>query len=380
MASKVPSAAALLAVAVLATALSSATAAAGGRGDDPTPAYDGVLRKGADGRMEAYMIPPFKSNHASFVVGLPSGERLIAWFSGSAEGQSDVAIVLSRLEAGSMQWSQADVVSQRHGYSNQNPVLYFDGAKGVLHLFHSQQPADKGETNAAVWTLLAKDGRGMKGNWTAPAEIFGKAGSFTKNRMITSLNGTWMLPMYYATGSSSQQYSHIKTTKTAGIGPWGNLDFDDTSYLVQPTVVRDKPGQPALTAFFRDRRAKHIYVSHSADDGATWDKAEATVLPNNNAGIHATTLQSGNMVMTFNPQTSGRDPLAIALSEDGGKTWPYKRDLENGDPSYEYSYPTQYQSSDGQIHVSYTYRRESIKYCIVSEDWIKAGNASRAGQ
>ena len=52
--------------------------------------YDGKLRNATDGTIEAYMIPPFKSSHASFIEPCPNGDLVMAWFSGSAEGYSDV--------------------------------------------------------------------------------------------------------------------------------------------------------------------------------------------------------------------------------------------------------------------------------------------------
>ena len=36
----------------------------------------------------------------------------------------------------------------------------------------------------------------------------------------------------------------------------------------------------------------------------------------------------------------------------------------------EYSYPTVLQTSDGYIHVTYTYNRETIKYVKFMESWI----------
>lgn len=329
------------------------------------------------------MIPPYATNHASQVYQLPSGEWLMAWFSGSKEGADDVAIVMARLPQAGTQWSSALVVSRREGYSNQNPVWYHSPETGVLHLFHSQQPAGKGEDNAQVWHVTAADGRGMPGNWSKPGPIFTRPGSFTKNRLIRSLNGTWMLPMYYANGPSSTQFSHIKTSATQGAGSWGNYGFQGTGYLVQPTVVRPVPGKANLVAYFRDRRAQHIYMATSVNDGVTWTEPAVTPLPNNNAGIQANVLSNGHLVMVYNPQTSGRDPLAISLSEDGGMTWKYTRHLEeeqgagaSGDGANggkEFSYPTVVEGADGRIHVSYTYLRQTIKYCVVTEDWIKAG-------
>ena len=54
------------------------------------------------------------------------GSYKMAWFSGTSEGQDDVAIVVSHLTlnmTGGFEgavWNAASVVSQRDGYSNQN--------------------------------------------------------------------------------------------------------------------------------------------------------------------------------------------------------------------------------------------------------------------
>ena len=151
------------------------------------------------------MIPPNVSNHASFLELLPSGELLMAWFSGLAEGANNCSIVLARLPPGGSQWSKAEVVSWRVDYSNQNPVLFLDGQTAALHLFHSQQPASsvererdgaRSEEKAHIWTLVSADGRGLR--WTEPALLFEKDGSFDRNRIILSLNGSWIYPVYYA--------------------------------------------------------------------------------------------------------------------------------------------------------------------------------------
>ena len=101
----------------------------------------GIIRPTGDGRYEAYMIPPNISNHASFLEQLSSGDFVMAWFSGVKEGASNCSIAIARLAANGSQWSRGEVVSWRVGYSNQNPVLFQDTTTGILHLFHSQQPA-----------------------------------------------------------------------------------------------------------------------------------------------------------------------------------------------------------------------------------------------
>ena len=202
-------------------------------------------------------------------------------------------------------------------------------------------------------------------------EIFSKKGSYPKNRLLKNLVGEWLFPMYYTT--ETPNYSHIKTLakgEDPASASWGNIDFKDTDNLVQPSVVRLVPGEPALAAFFRDRKKTNVYRATSDDDGVTWSEPKAIAgVENPNSGIEAFTLDSGRVALVYNPCTSCRDPLVLSLSDDGGLTWPHTRVLEQDDGEQEFSYPTVRQD-DGQIHVSYTYKREAIKHSIVTEAWV----------
>jgi predicted neuraminidase len=50
----------------------------------------------------------------------------------------------------------------------------------------------------------------------------------------------------------------------------------------------------------------------------------------------------------------------VALSDDGGATWPRCRVVETA--GGEYSYPAIIQTADGLVHLTYTYRRTHIKH------------------
>jgi predicted neuraminidase len=76
--------------------------------------------------------------------------------------------------------------------------------------------------------------------------------------------------------------------------------------------------------------------------------------------------------------------MTLALSADGGRTWPVRRDLDVGDGhcltnnsrdrlNRELSYPTIRQTPDGTLHIAYTYHRQAIKYVRVSPDWAADG-------
>ena len=166
-----------------------------------------------------------------------------------------------------------------------------------------------------------------------------------------------------------------QTSASSSVG-WKLLLVAGSADLVQPTVVR-REGKP----LFRDRRAEHVYSAESEDDGVTWSTPSPPVLPNNNAGIEAYTLKNSSIVMAFNPQTKGRDPLAVGISHDGGVTWPQQRYLQHGtsggsENGNEFSYPTILQTDDGIIHCLFTYLRQTIKYKRFSASWISGGNVT----
>lgn len=171
-------------------------------------------------------------------------------------------------------------------------------------------------------------------------------------------------------GSSSEQHSILHVSRDHKT--WEEVEYKDSEYLVQPSVIRPIAGVKYLMTYFRDRRAEWIYQATSSDEGENWSKPNKTTLPNNNSGIQATVLRSGNIALVYNPTHDERYPLRISLSEDGGKTWRYSRDLETGNFGDEFSYPSILQSGvDDYIHVSYTYNRDTIKYVKFKEDWIK---------
>ena len=181
----------------------------------------GRIRDVGGGRYDAYMIPPDRSNHASFLELLPqNGILVMAWFSGSSEGADKCSIVAAHLLGNASQWSNATLVSRREGYSNQNPVLYYDAVTKALNLFHTQQkaklagasrtnstttePVGSEEDTSHIWQCQStEDGIG---GWSEPKEIFTKDGSFDRNRIIRSVvDGSLIYPIYYAGMFQSSQ-------------------------------------------------------------------------------------------------------------------------------------------------------------------------------
>ena len=76
--------------------------------------------------------------------------------------------------------------------------------------------------------------------------------------------------------------------------------------------------------------------------------------------------------------------MTLAISTDGGRTWPVRRNLEEGDGycmtnnskdglNREFSYPSITQAQGGDLEIAFTYWRRAIKHVRVSPDWAQHG-------
>ena len=361
----------------------------------PSFPEDGKYRPSSvPGVEEAYLAPVFASSHAANLLALKNGNLMCVWFSGTWEGNSDVAIMLARLPKGSSQWSRPQVVDHHPGESYQNPVL-FQAPDGTLWIFHTTQPAGEGQANAKVLVTRSQD---AGAHWSPRSVLFATPGSFVRQPAVILPNGDWLLPMYVTpsrgiTTGAETNYSVMKISSDRGVH-WKEWPVPESNGYVQPDVVPIGGGYLAL---FRSRFADFIYRSTSPD-GHAWTAPRKTGLPNNNASIQLTKLVNGHLVLAFNnvgsvvsegkPKAGPRKPLSVALSKDNGETWGWVRDLETGlaapepgkDPNRkepgreEYSYPSITQASDGTINVAYTYRRYTIKAVRFDETWIEGGS------
>ena len=354
------------------------------------PVYDGVIRDEGDGLHAAYMVPAGNDNHAATIEQLPDGSLASAWFAGEVEEASGCAIVVSLLAKGSSSWTNSTTVAKRDKYSNQNPLLFFDDTTGTLHLWHTQAPADSGEGEAEVHHLSSRDGGKT---WSASERYFHDKGIFIRNRIIRRKDKTLFWPFYSTSQAEGDcpvfAWSSTASVPDNGTGWHSKLLDQGAAQLEQPTCWHQPHDTGTVECYFRDCNQKNIYASSSNDGGKSFSKPEPTKLPNPGSGIEAfgPLHSTEDIVLMFNPTTDEhRDPLAAALSSDGGKTWSRQRNVQNGPTGIpntgpnEFSYPTVLQTGDGAIHVMYSYAphgaTRTIKYVRFTEDWVKNSTAS----
>ncbi|UUN30721.1 exo-alpha-sialidase [Streptomyces sp. FIT100] len=352
------------------------------------PRFDGVVRPSpGDPRLHEALLPTLHpgDSHAANLLELDDGDLLCTWFNGPDEGDPGTNVVLSRLPLGSDRWTTPVLLAADPERAEQNPVLA-QGPDGTVWLFHpSDEPHDQKTARLIVRT---SPDRGR--TWSPPRTLIEGPGIFVRNPPLLLGDGTWLLPAYRC--RETGEHSTVMISKDGG-HTWDEHDLPDSDHLVQMTAVQRDDG--SLFAMFRSRAADRIHASESHDLGRTWRPLVKTELPNNNSAVQLTRLRGGALALVYNDASLERDqfrwvgegegrrrkalrtPLTLALSEDGGRTWPYRRDVqiaddEYGDNEMGYSYPSITQTRDGRLHLAYSYLRKTIKHVRLDEEWVRA--------
>lgn len=302
-------------------------------------------------------VPGQQSVHASTIVELHDG-LLTAWFGGSHEGAPDVGIWASRFD-GSAWGAPVEIADgvQPDGTRQPtwNPVL-FRTQDGVLHLWYKVGPAP------ARWWGMEKRSRDDGRTWSAAARLPDGLLGPIKNKPIFTPTGAIIA------GSSTESPDEHPTwtvhfERSADTGrTWQvvSVPVTDTVGAIQPTIVQTTAG---LVALVRTRSGR-IYRTASTDDGRSWSPLAPIALPHPNSGIDAAAGQVGlPFHLVYNHTTDGRSPLNLASSFDGVR-WKAVAALEQ-EPG-EYSYPAIIETSDGLLHITYTWKRRRIRHVVLN--------------
>jgi predicted neuraminidase len=318
-------------------------------------------------------VKPFKCCHASHLAVLGDGSVLAVWFAGSREGADDVSIWFSRRVQSS--WSEPVRLEDAVQLPHWNPVL-FTKEDGQLLLFYKV-----GRLLKEWYTLLRQSDDGGV-TWSSPVELVegDRGGRGTvRNKLIVLSDGTWLAP-----SSSEDGIWSASVDRSADLGQswsmsekicipeldYANLDkvesgipVSEQSFygkgVIQPTLWESAPGHVHMLLRSTECR---IYRSDSSDYGLTWSDAYPTELPNNNSGIDVVKMDSGMLVLVYNPvgvNWGPRSPLVLRTSSDNGATWANEWALESEEG--EFSYPA-ILARGQDLFITYTWKRESIAF------------------
>ncbi len=305
---------------------------------------------------------PFPQCHASTIAESQSG-LVAAWFGGTRERDPNVGIWMSRF-IGNNWTPPVEIangivsVSPTNRFPCWNPVLcqHQPVAAGPLMLFYKVGPSP-----GTWWGMLTTSGDGGK-TWLPPRRLPEGILGPTKNKPFQFGNGDILCPS--STEGTNGWQIHFERTGNLG-GNWiSTAPLNDGKEIsaIQPSILLCPGNQ--LHALGRTKQGKIFEIS-SSDDGRSWDKITLTSLPNPNSGIDAVTLKDGRQLLVYNHTDvpKARSPLNVAVSRDC-KEWQAALVLED-EPGSEFSYPAVIQTSDGLVHITYTWKRRRIKHVVI---------------
>jgi predicted neuraminidase len=309
-----------------------------------------------------YDDPPTPSCHASTIVE-SNGKILAAWFGGKDEGDVSVGIWLAHYADG--KWTKPTEVATGRSddgkkYPCWNPVL-FQPKAGPLMLLYKVGPSP-----SRWWGMLITSTDNGQ-TWSKPQRLPEGILGPIKDKPIELADGTIVC------GSSTEHQGwrlHVELTRDQG-KTWTKTEAlnDGKEFAaIQPAFLVHGPADLQLLC---RSKSGNILTARSKDAGQSWTPLMKTDLPNPNSGIDAVTLKDGLHLVVYNHTRKGRSPLNVAVSKDG-QTWTQAITLES-QPG-EYSYPAVIQSADGNVHITYTWKREKIRHVVLSPEAVRASH------
>lgn len=396
---------------------------------------------------ELIFPPEHWHNHSSCIVEQPNRDLLVCWFHGSGERTADDVVLLgARKKAGAREWSKPFLMEDVPGHPDTNPAIFIDPRERlwliwptilanewhtallkyrisanyekegppdwetsrVLHLKPGEefletvvtrlgsleQSADLSQMTNPDYTVSIGPEKISAYFQRIKEEAAGKLqrrlGWMTRAHPVVLEGGRMIVPLY----SDGFSFSLMAITDD-----WGKTWTTSTPLVgignIQPSIAVRKDG--SLVAYMRDAgtEPRRLQVSESFDRGETWSPMADTDIPNPGSGAEVITLKNGNWLLAHNDLEEGRYSLAVALSDDEGRTWKWKRhlelDMDAGDTGHRgsYHYPTVIEGRDGTFHASYSYSlrrseaatdtegrlmRKSIKHARFNGAWIMQGD------
>ncbi len=365
--------------------------------------------------------------HAASLVELKDGRVRAFWFSGSREGAADVTINSAVYDPARDAWDAEQVVAGRESTQRAlnryiakvgNPVAT-RGADGTLWLFYVT--VSLGGWAGSSITMMTSDDDGA--NWSAPRRLvtspFINISTLVKGAPFLYADGTMGLPVYHEFISKFAEILHLD--KTGKVIDKQRLAAGGQGTLQPVVLVQSEKEALVLTRYSGNDELRRVVSIATDSGGKHWDKPAKSSLKNPDAALTALVLPDGKLLAVLNDQEWGRDSLSLQMSADGGSTWRELRRLEemsglrnkvmdeqtcvrlveslarnseekldqadgqqvaghvdsakrvsaDGGCSFEFSYPYMIQTSNGDIHVVYTWNRTFIKHVVFDQAWLQ---------
>ncbi|MBD3273457.1 hypothetical protein GF385_03860 [Candidatus Dependentiae bacterium] len=376
------------------------------------------------------LLPPIsqpkkhKRVHAATIAEVSKDHLIVAYFGGTCEGEPDVKIWLSHGKAidGEWFWKEPYIVADSNeilGEENKpcyNPVL-FKFNKDTILLFY------KIGNSPREWKGYLKRSDDGGKTWTEAEDLFKYNGAvgptrckpirLNENSILcgSSVEGNpfswlpinWVVKMeIFNFFPGTSKISSVKRSKDIAT-PYFNRVRRDPNYkyfrsrypyinitgIIQPASFFADGSNEEIKIVCRGKGTKYLISSISNDGGKSWGSVKEEIDLVNGGGLHGSGIDSvklkdGNILIVRNELPDGikngqcgdRSKLVLDVSRDNGKNWKTIFVLEDTLPieGKENCYPSIIQSSDGLVHIVYTFDKNgdksSIKHVVLDPELL----------
>jgi len=308
--------------------------------------------------------------HAPSITQLANGDLYLVFYAGADEYSEDTAIYGTRLPKGRRSWTRPSAIANAPYQPEGNPVVW-QAPDGRVWLFYVLRLGATWSTSIIVAKLSSDGAR----TWSDTTVVSPVPGMMVRNHPLALSGGDILLPAYYEVGDDPDSVLP-ETCSTFFL-------FDATKRTwTETNRVRSRLGnlQPAVVPItsqhlvcfcraggsYEDVKDRRIVRAESRDGGRTWSAGTDTEFKNPNSAVECIRLKNGHILLIYNDSTAERTPLTAAISTDGARTFPHRRNLLEGNDAF--AYPSAVQTEDGKIHLVLSAQGRTVILHVVFEE------------
>ncbi|MEO7141975.1 MAG: exo-alpha-sialidase, partial [Bryobacteraceae bacterium] len=248
---------------------------------------------------------------------------------------------------------------------------------GLVWLWYVVRPG-RTWSSSRIAMKISRDGAAT---WSDTTMLTFEEGTMVRGKPIVLLDGGYLLPVWKETGFDPEVVGNDTVSFFMRYDPPAQKWSESTRIharlgALQPAVVQ-MDGK-YLIAYCRHGGGYgrgidgHVVRAESHDGGRTWTEGVETELPNPNAAVDFLKLRDGHLLLVYNDSMSERTPLTVAISMDGDKTYPYRKNIAEG--KNEFAYPYAIQTRDGKIHIVFTSEKRTVINHAIFDETAITGN------
>jgi len=302
------------------------------RGPDPKEPYFKGPRKYVKIPTDAPANGPLFAhhNHDPAIAACPNGDLLAIWYTCMAEGARELGQAASRLICGETEWQPASPFWSVPDRNDHAPAMWFDGEKTIWHLTGTSTGLGRHKL-AAVLRKSSDSGR----TWSKPRLIMPE---FNGNHQFSEP----VIRLHDGT---------ISTVVDGGPSLWMTKDEGITWYNPGGEIIGIHEGivelrDGTIFALSRSNGSRSAMpASYSGDGGKTFTvkptefpsiggQQRLALLRLREGPLFLASFANNGIEITDSSSTKRKVyGLFTAVSEDEGKTWPYKRLVTHDGPA-----------------------------------------------